>query len=64
MIDHLKGAVLITAFIGVLIIFVMWVSLWESRGHACRYLDGQGMIGTTLIAFAGEPLISFELTAR
>jgi hypothetical protein len=27
----LKGAALILTFIGVLIIFAMWVSLWENR---------------------------------
>ena len=27
---HLKGAALIATFIGVLIIFVMWVSLWDN----------------------------------
>jgi hypothetical protein len=31
---------------------------------ACRYFGVQGMIGTTLIAFAGAPSMSFELTAR
>jgi hypothetical protein len=29
-----------------------------------RYFDAQGMIGTTLIAFAGEPSMTLELTAR
>ena len=29
-----------------------------------RYFDAQGMIGTTLIAFDGEPSMIFELTAR
>ena len=28
--DRLKGAALIGTFIGVLITFVMWVSLWDS----------------------------------
>ena len=30
MIDILKGVALIGTFIGVLIIFAMWVSLWEN----------------------------------
>jgi hypothetical protein len=29
-----------------------------------RYFDAQGMIGTTLIEFAGEPSMTLELTAR
>src|ERR1700716_3651335 len=29
-----------------------------------RHCAGHGMIGTVLIAFAGEPLTSFELIAR
>ena len=28
--DRLKGAALITSFIGVLITFAMWVALWEN----------------------------------
>ena len=28
------------------------------------YCEAHGMMGTVLIAFAGEPLISFELIAR
>jgi hypothetical protein len=34
MIDTLKGAALIATFIGVLIIFAMWVSLWENVWQA------------------------------
>jgi hypothetical protein len=30
MIDTLKGAVLLGTFIGVLIVFAMWMSLWEN----------------------------------
>ena len=30
MIDMLKGVALIGTFIGVLIVFAMWVSLWEN----------------------------------
>jgi hypothetical protein len=33
-------------------------------GSRSRYFDAQGMIGTTLIAFAGEPSMTLELTAR
>jgi hypothetical protein len=32
--------------------------------HPRRYFGVQGMTGTTLMAFAGEPSISLELTAR
>ncbi len=28
------------------------------------HFDGQGMIGTTLIAFSGDPFTILELTAR
>ena len=32
--DSLKGAALIATFIGVLITFAMWVSLWDSTWQA------------------------------
>jgi hypothetical protein len=32
--DRLKGAALIATFIGVLITFAMWVSLWENVWQA------------------------------
>ena len=33
-------------------------------GSRSGYFDAQGMIGTTLIEFAGEPSMTLELTAR
>jgi hypothetical protein len=36
----------------------------RSAARQARCYFDQGMIGTTLIAFAGEPLMIFELTAR
>jgi len=35
MIETLKGMALIDTFIGVLITFAMWISLWDSHS-ACR----------------------------
>ena len=44
--DKLKGAALIATFIGVLITFAMWVSLWENVWQASveptRGLSGRG----------------------
>jgi hypothetical protein len=34
--DMLKGAALIAAFIGVLITFAMWVSLWDNVWRAAQ----------------------------
>jgi hypothetical protein len=35
----------------------------ESHSSGRYHFDGQGMIGTTLIAFSGEPFTILELTA-
>ena len=36
----------------------------KKNWHLRRYFAVQGMMGTTLIAFDGEPSMIFELTAR
>ncbi len=40
-----------------------WPKIARSLRGGPRYF-GHGMIGTTLIALAGEPLMILELTAR